>query len=70
VRNEVDQIVAETLDTLDAGTEPNIRSIAGAAVETIIRYPRSSEIILWLAQQRLERMIEDAADERGVSYCV
>ena len=49
---------------------PHIRSIARATVETILRHPRSSEIILWLTQQGGERMIEDAADERGMDYSV
>jgi hypothetical protein len=44
---EVNQIIDGTLGKIDAGTAPHIRSIAGAAVETIIRHPRSSEIILW-----------------------
>jgi len=66
----INQIIDQTLGKIDASTAPHIRSIAGAAVETILRHPRSSEIILWLTQQGVERMIEDAADERGMDYSV
>jgi hypothetical protein len=67
---EVNQIIDETLGKIDAGTTPPIRLIAEAAVVTIIRHPRSSEIILWLTQQGMERMIKDAAKERGMDYSV
>ena len=66
VRTELNQIIDEIFGKIDAGTAPHIRSITEAAVEVIIRHPHSSEMILWLTHQGLERMIEDAAGERGM----
>ena len=66
VRAELNQIIDEIFGKIDAGTAPHIRSITEAAVEVIIRHPHSSEMILWLTHQGLERMIEDAAGERGM----
>ena len=66
VRAELNQIIDEIFGKIDAGTAPHIRSLKEAAVEVIIRHPHSSEMILWLTHQGLERMIEDAAGERGM----
>jgi hypothetical protein len=66
VRAELNRIIDEIFGKIDAGTAPHIRSITEAAVEVIIRHPHSSEMILWLTHQGLERMIEDAAGERGM----
>lgn len=66
VQTELNQIIDEIFGKIDAGTAPHIRSLKEAAVEVIIRHPHSSEMILWLTHQGLERMIEDAADERGM----
>jgi hypothetical protein len=70
VRAELNQIIDEIFGKIDAGTAPHIRSLKEAAVEVIIRHPHSSEMILWLTHQGLERMIEDAAGERGMHYSV
>jgi predicted nuclease with RNAse H fold len=70
VETEFNQIIDEIFRKIDRGTAPHIRSLKEAAVEVIIRHPHSSEMILWLTHQALERMIEDAADKRGIHYSV
>jgi hypothetical protein len=70
VQTELNQIIDEIFGKIDAGTAPHIRSLKEAAVEVIIRHPHSSEMILWLTHQGLERMIEDVAGERGMHYSV
>jgi hypothetical protein len=62
----VERIVNQTLDAVEAHRDPTARAALEAAADHIAQHPAQQALILSLAMDQLERMLDDAASERGI----
>jgi hypothetical protein len=70
VHRVVERIVNQTLDAVEArrSNEPTTaRSVIEAAAGSITQHPGQQAILLWLATEKLEAILDSAARERGIA---
>jgi hypothetical protein len=62
----VERIVNQTLDGVEARRDPTARSALDAAADLVAQHPAQQALILSLAMNQLESMLDRAASERGI----
>ena len=62
----VERIVSQTLDAVEARRDPTARAALEAAADHITQHPAQQALILSLAMDQLESMLDRAASERGI----
>ena len=63
----IERIVSQTLDAAEARRDPTARAALEAAADHIAQHPAQQALILSLAMDQMERMLDDAASERGIA---
>jgi hypothetical protein len=62
----IERIVSQTLDAAEARRDPTARSALEAAAGLVAQHPAQQALILSLAMDQLESMLDRAASERGI----
>jgi hypothetical protein len=67
VHRVIERIVKQTLDAAEARQDPSARAALEATAGSIAQHPGQQALLLSLAMDQLESLLDSAASERGIA---